>query len=139
MLSHGSIVAAPSANNQRQLFGKYQRCLIGSTDGLDSLFTQQACIISIIIIGMKTLFLLLSEVLYWNLQRQGRLYKKALFFFLESDSLSSLLSECSFSIITANHSCSMTYIFKCLWGKNAEEKSYYFCYLDCATRQLSGV
>lgn len=42
MLSHGSIVAAPAANNQRQLFGKYQRCLIGSTDGLDSLFTIQA-------------------------------------------------------------------------------------------------
>lgn len=35
MLSHGGIVAAPAANNQRQLFGKYQRCLIGSTDGLD--------------------------------------------------------------------------------------------------------
>lgn len=42
MLSHVSTVAAPAANNQRQLFGKYQRCLIGSTDGLDSVFSQQA-------------------------------------------------------------------------------------------------
>lgn len=65
MLSHGSIVAAPAANNQRQLFGKYQRCLIGSTDGLDSLFTQQAppmskmkCTRSIITIHMQTLCLL---------------------------------------------------------------------------------
>lgn len=42
MLSHGSIVAAPATNNQRQLFGKYQRCLIGSNDGLDSVFTLKA-------------------------------------------------------------------------------------------------
>ena len=61
MLSHGGIVAAPAANNQRQLFGKYQRCLIGSTDGLDSLFTQQAppvsemqCNRSIIVSSMQT-------------------------------------------------------------------------------------
>lgn len=42
MLSHVSTVAAPAANNQRQLFGKYRRCLIGSTDGLDSLFSRHA-------------------------------------------------------------------------------------------------
>ena len=70
MLSHGSIVAAPAANNQRQLFGKYQRCLIGSTDGLDSLFTPQAphaskkkCTRSIIISSMQTICLLLMIVI----------------------------------------------------------------------------
>lgn len=33
----------------------------------------------------------------------------------------------------------MSYIPECLWGKNEEEKTYYFFYLDCALRSFQGL